>query len=271
MNQSSTASARTKRSLTQVLGVTVLAVSLGACGIFSPPGSGAPGVSSVAPARGATNVGTSSSVRATLNLPGSGQLNVTTLSDQAVSLTDAAGAVVPATRTMEGSTLVLDPTTDLATMTSYTFKVTSDVQTADGTPLTEFTSTFTTGTDTTGTGGSLAANPAQVLFTAGGSTSSDTRTLALTNGGRETVNVSSLSISGADAAQFSLADTGTFSLAPGATRDLSLSFTKSGNGPNSPPSAFRATIRRHLTSRFLWAVSVSKGRAAITNRHFSGF
>ena len=230
MNQSFMASARTKRFLTQVLGVTVLAVSLGACNLF-PTGSGTPGVSSVAPATGATNVGTSSSVRATLNLPGSGQLNVTTLSDQAVSLTDAAGAVVPATRTMEGNTLVLDPTTDLATMTTYTFAVTSDVQTADGTPLTEFTSTFTTGTDTTGTGGSLAANPAQVLFTAGGSTSSDTRTLTLTNGGRETVNVSSLSISGADAAQFSLADTSTFSLAPGATRDLSLSFTKSGNGP----------------------------------------
>ena len=232
MNQGFIASARTKRFLTQVLGVTVLAVSLGACGLFSPPGSGAPGVSSVAPTNGAPNVGTSSSVRATLNLPGSGQLNVTTLTDQSVSLTDAAGAVVPATRMMEGNTLVLDPTTDLATMTVYTFKVTADVQTADGTALTPFTSTFTTGTGSgPSTGGSLAANPAQVLFTAGGSTSSDTRTLTLTNGGRETVNVSSLSIGGADAAQFSLADAGAFSLAPGATRDLSLKFTKSSNGP----------------------------------------
>ena len=166
MNQGFMASARTKRSLTQVLGVTVLAVSLGACNLF-PSGPGTPGVSSVAPARGATNVGTSSSVRATLNLPGSGQLNVTTLTDQAVSLTDAAGAAVPAMRTIEGNTLVLDPTADLATMTSYTFKVTADVQTADGTPLTPFTSTFTTGTDSTGTGGSLAANPAQVLFNGG--------------------------------------------------------------------------------------------------------
>ena len=215
--------------LTRVLGVTVLAVSLGACGLFSPPGSGAPSVSSVDPANGATNVGTSSSVRATLNLPGSG-LNVTTLTDQSVTLTDAAGAPVPAMRTVEGSTLVLDPTADLATTTTYTFKVTAGVQTADGTPLTEFTSTFTTGTGSD-TGGSLTASPEQVLFTAGGSTSSDTRTLTLTNSSSKTVSVSSLGISGADAAQFSLGDTGTFSLKPGASRDLSLKFTKSGNGP----------------------------------------
>ena len=231
MNPGFVTSARTKRLLAQVLGVTVLAVSLGACDIFSPKPS-TPGVSSVAPTNGATNVGTSSNVRATLNLPGSGQLNVTTLTDQAVSLTDAAGAVVPAMRTMEGNTLVLDPAADLAKMTSYTFEVTSDVQTADGTSLAPFTSTFTTGTGSDpSTGGSLAAKPAQVLFTAGGSTSSDTRTLTLTNGGSKTISVSSLSISGADAAQFSLSDTGAFSLEPGASRDLSLRFTKSGNGP----------------------------------------
>ena len=224
-------SARTKRLLAQVLGVTVLAVSLGACDIFSPKPS-TPGVSSVAPTNGATNVGTSSNVRATLNLPGSGQLNVTTLTDQAVSLTDAAGAVVPAMRTVEGNTLVLDPAADLAKMTSYTFEVTSDVQTADGTSLAPFTSTFTTGTGSgPSTGGSLTANPEQVLFTAGGSTSSDTRSVTLTNGGSQVINVSSLSISGADAAQFSLSDTGAFSLEPGASRDLSLKFAKSGNGP----------------------------------------
>ncbi len=208
--------------------VLVLTMILSACSLF---GNQMPYVVTVSPASGATNVGTSSSVRATLNLPGDG-LNVTTLTDQSVSLTDAAGALVPAARTMEGNTLVLDPTADLTATTRYTFAVTADVQTADGTSLAPFTSTFTTGTGPgTGTGGSLAANPAQVLFTAGGSTSSDTRTFTLTNSGSKTVNVSSLSISGANAAQFSLADSSTFSLEPGTSRDLSLTFTKSSNGP----------------------------------------
>ena len=226
--------AKTKRSsLARGLILGVLAVSLGACDILFP-GPSTPGVSSVDPVDGASNVGTSSSVRATLNLPGGAQLNVTTLTDSSVTLTDASGVAVSVMRTMDGDTLVLDPAADLATMTAYTFAVTADVQTADGTALTPFTSTFTTGTEPVtgpGQGGNLTATPGRVLFTAGGSTSSDTRTLTLSNNGAQSINVSSLTISGADAAQFSLGDGGAFSLEPGSTRDLSLKFNKSSNGP----------------------------------------
>ncbi len=171
-----------------------------------------------------------SSVRATLSLPGSTGLDVLTLTDSAVTLTDASGVTVPATRSVEGSTLVLDPDTDLAVDTSYTFNVTSEVKTSDGTALQPFSSTFSTGlTSLPGTG--LVATPARVVFSAGGASSSDTRSLTLTNAGSDTIDVSGLSIGGASAAQFSLADSSTFSLAPGQTRDLSLTFNPSGLGP----------------------------------------
>ncbi len=215
--------------LGQGLALGMLALSLSACGLF---GSGSPRVSSVDPEDGATQVGINSSVRATLALPGSSELNALTLTDTAVSLTDASGAAVPATRAVEGSTLVLDPTADLAANTAYTFNVTSEVRTTDGTALTAFTSGFTT-SSTTGPvpDGGLTFSPERVVFTAGGASSSDTRTLTLTNTGTEVLNVSGLSIGGTDAAQFALADSSSFSLESGASRDLSLTFSKGSNGP----------------------------------------
>ena len=209
------------------LGLLTLAAVLGACNLFPPS---TPGVASVNPASGATNVGLSSSVSASLTLPGSSGLDVQTLTDTSVTLTDASGTAVPAARTFTGNTLVLDPTASLSANTAYTFNVTADVKTSDGTALRPFTSTFTTGTSDTGGSSGLAATPNRVVFTAGSATS-DTRTLTLTNAGATTVNVSGLSISGASASQFSLADSSAFSLAPGATRDLSLTFKPNSLGP----------------------------------------
>lgn len=219
----------TKGLLTQGLMLATLSVGLSAC--FLVPG-GMPKVASVSPTDGATTVAVSSSVRASLDLAGDSGLDVQTLTPSSVTLTDASGTAVPATRTVEGSTLVLEPDTDLALDMTYTFTVTPEVKTANGTSLQAFSSTFSTGQNIAPPAGGLSATPERVVFTAGGETSSDTRTLTLTNGGSETVNVSGLSVSGPDAAQFSV-DASTFSLAPGATRELSLSFKPSSLGPQT--------------------------------------
>ncbi len=212
-----------------VLGV--LALSLGACGLFQPEPD-APSVGSVSPANGATNVPLNSSVVATLELPDGAQLDVTTLTDAAVTLTDSSGAAVAGDRTPQGDTIVFDPATDLALDESYTFSVTADVKTSTNVALQPFTSNFSTGDSVAPPPGGLVADRTPVVFTAGGAASTDTRTLTLTNGGTDTVNLTSLSISGTDAAQFALADSAPSTLAPGQARTLSLTFTPGSNlGP----------------------------------------
>lgn len=217
------------RTASRGLALGVLALGLGACEILNPPVT--PRVISVNPANGATSVPLSSNVVATLSLPGDAQLDVTTLTDTAVTLTDSSGAAVAGNRFPDGNTLVFDPDTDLELDTSYTFNVTADVRTATGTPLQPFSSTFSTGETALPPGG-LVADRTPVVFTAGGSSSSDTRTVTLTNSGAEAVSISSLTIGGEDAAQFALTDAAPSTLAPGATRDLSLTFTPGSNlGP----------------------------------------
>jgi len=79
--------------------------------------------------------------------------------------------------------------------------------------------------------GNLTPDRERVVFSAGGASSSDTRTLTLTNTGNETVSVSGLSIGGEDKAQFSLADASAFTLEPGDSRALELTFSPSVLGP----------------------------------------
>ena len=218
------------RAASQGLALGVLALSLGACGLFQPEPA-VPSVGSVSPADGATNVPVSSSVVATLELPGDAQLDVTTLTDATVTLTDSSGAAVAGNRTPQGDTIVFDPTTDLAIDESYTFSVTGDVRTSTNVALQAFTSSFSTGDSVAPPPGGLVADRTPVVFTAGGATDSDARTLTLTNGGTDTVNLTGLTIGGTDAAQFALADSAPSTLAPGATRTLNLTFTPSGLGP----------------------------------------
>jgi hypothetical protein len=208
-----------------------LTVSLAACNLFP---SSTPRVLDVDPMDGEENVGINTSVRATLSLP-DGQIDLTTLTDATVTLTDASGTAVAVTRDIvDGDTLVVDPTTDLEPNMTYSFNVTTGLQTENGTALEPFSSSFTTGT-----GAIIDPSPDRyltplrdrVVFSAGGATTSDTRSLTLVNTGNETIDVSSLSISGPDAAQFSLADDSAFSLAPNAQRALELTFTPSGVGP----------------------------------------
>lgn len=216
------------RTVVRGLALGVLALGLGACDILQPP---VPRISSVSPANGETQVPLSSSVRATLELPDNGQLDVSTLTDTTVTLTDASGNAVQANRFPEGNTLVVDPVDVLETDTVYRFNVTSGVKTATGASLTAFNSTFSTGDSTLPDGGGLTADRTPVVFTAGGESSTDTRTLTLTNGGAEEVNITGLTITGEDAGRFALADAAPSTLAPGGTRELSLTFTPSGTGP----------------------------------------
>ena len=212
-----------------LLGLTTV---LAACQLFPAAG---PGVSTVTPADGATNVPINTSVVAALNLP-DGPINPTSLTASSVSLTEAVGAAVASTRTVseDGRTLTVTPTTTLKANTTYTFSVTADVLTTAGTPLAGWQSSFTTGTGLAGkpSEADLVPSRTPLGFTAGGETNSDTRTLTLTNTSARTINVSSLTLSGEAAAQFALADASTFSLAAGETRNLELTFTPAGLGPH---------------------------------------
>jgi len=206
-----------------------LAVGMVAC--TNPAAT--PTVTSIVPADGAQNVSVSTTIQATLSLPdAAGKVNIATLTDATASLTDAAGVAVPAKRNMMGDTLVVDPTTDLEPDTTYEFVVTSGLQTENGTAISGASSTFTTEPGgTTVPGSSLAQDRPRVIFSAGGASSADTRTLTLTNVGDAIIDVSSLSVEGDAAAQFSLTDSSAFSLAPGEARTLELTFTLAGLGP----------------------------------------
>lgn len=206
---------------------------LGACDVLP---TGAPQVLRVDPADGETDVPTNVTVRAELSLP-DGMINLTTLSQTTVGLTDATGAEVEATRTLsDDGALIVDPTTDLEPNATYQFEVTPGLQTEVGTSFEVFSSSFTTGDgpgtvpDPTRTR-NLVPDRERVVFSAGGDSSSDTRTLRLTNTGNTAINVSGLGISGEDAARFRLTDDSAFALAPNASRDLELTFRPGGLGP----------------------------------------
>ena len=193
-----------------------------------------PEVLSIDPADGAQNVGVSTDIQATLSLPdAAGQVNITTLSDKTVSLTNAAGVAVAATRKMVGDTLVVDPETDLEPGTTYEFVISSGLRTEQGVAVSGNSSTFTTGAGGTVAepGSGLALSRERVVFSAGGESSEDTQTLTLANVSGETIEIMGLSVGGDAAAQFSLADSSTFSLAPGEARELELTFSSAGLGP----------------------------------------
>ena len=203
----------------------LLTLGLTAC----PQVLGTPRVLSIDPQNGATEIPVNVTVRAELGLP-DGQIDVSTLTEGSVSLTDAAGTPVSAERTVTESTLIVDPTTDLEPGSTYTFVVNSSLQTENGVPVTGDSSTFTTAPsgDQIPDGG-LTAERERVVFSAGGASSQDTRTLTLSNSSTETLEVSG-AIEGDAAAQFNLADS-SFSLEAGASRTLELTFTPSGLGP----------------------------------------
>ena len=155
------------------------------------------------------------------------------MSDKTVSLTDAAGVAVAATRKMVGNTLVVDPETDLEPGTTYEFVVSSGLRTEQGIAVTENSSTFTTGAGGTVAepGSGLALSRERVVFSAGGASSEDTQTLTLANVSGETIEIMSLGIGGDAAKQFSLADSSASSPRPGEARELALTFVPSSLGP----------------------------------------
>ncbi|ADI15981.1 choice-of-anchor D domain-containing protein [Truepera radiovictrix] len=217
---------------TRVALLAGLVFTLSACNLFPTPAT--PRVSSVSPADGATNVPTNAAVRAQLSVPDSaGSIDLTTLSAETVSLTDVgSGNAVAATRTLEGATLVLRPTEALAPETTYRFAVTEGLATETGATFTPFQSTFTTGQGASPNPDvTFQAVPARVLFTAGGETASDTRTVTLRNDGSSPISLSDVSITGEGAARFDLETPAPATLAPGESATLSLRFTPSAPGP----------------------------------------
>jgi hypothetical protein len=83
---------------------------------------------------------------------------------------------------------------------------------------------------------SLALNRSAMVFNAGGSVPSDSRTLAVRNTGAGTLNVS-LALTGEDAARFALQDARPFSLAAGQNRELTVTFTPTGGADLGPHNA----------------------------------
>ncbi len=78
--------------------------------------------------------------------------------------------------------------------------------------------------------GLLTLSRSELVFNAGGDIPNDARTLTLSNDGADTLTVE-LAVSGVDAAQFAL-QSGTLTLAAGESRDVTVTFTPSGEvGP----------------------------------------
>jgi Big-like domain-containing protein/hemolysin type calcium-binding protein/strictosidine synthase-like protein len=117
-----------------------------------------PSVRGVTPANGATGVPLDDGVAATVNLPsGAEGIDADTLTSSTVRLIRTSdNAQVSANRNTSGigDVIVLQPTALLSPSTTYRFEVTSGVKTLSGASFIPFSSTFTTGTQTSG-GGAL--------------------------------------------------------------------------------------------------------------------
>lgn len=116
-----------------------------------PPGSTTPSVTSVNPGPGATGVLLDRDIVATVSVPNGG-INQATLTASTVKIypTGNPGAPVDAVLNTSGGgdVIVARPAANLAPNTSYTFEVTSGLLDVSGASFAPFTSTFTTGTQT---------------------------------------------------------------------------------------------------------------------------
>ncbi len=125
------------------LSALLLTVLLSGCTLFAPePDPVSPTVTSVTPASGAVDASLTTTVQATLDTDGAA-LNPVTANETTVTLTGPEGPV-SVNRTLDGTTLTLTPTAELTGETTYTFAVTSGLETEVGTAATPFASTFTT-------------------------------------------------------------------------------------------------------------------------------
>ncbi|ADI14899.1 Ig-like domain-containing protein [Truepera radiovictrix] len=147
---------------------SLVLAGLSACTLLDPLEltADAPQVVTIDPPNGASQVPLDAALRAELNLPG-GAVDLTTLSEASVTLTEESGAPVAATRTLEdgGSTLVVSPEAPLQPATTYRFSVTSALRDEVGTPFEAFTSTFSTTDEALGDVGTLTVrNPLEIPF-----------------------------------------------------------------------------------------------------------
>ena len=127
-----------------------------------------PSVTSVSPADGATGVPRDRALTAEVNLPNVGAgIDPATLTANTVRLLrNSDGAAVPANRntTGAGDAIILQPTDLLDASTNYRVEITSGLRDISGAPFLPFDSSFTTGTGTSGGGGSIDAEFAQVAL-----------------------------------------------------------------------------------------------------------
>nr|WP_286670326.1 choice-of-anchor D domain-containing protein [Natronomonas marina] len=79
----------------------------------------------------------------------------------------------------------------------------------------------------------VAAEPLAVDFGDVRAGDAETRAVTVANGGTGTLEVTDLSVTGADAANFSAADGGPFVLAPGASRDVAVDYAPTAAGPHA--------------------------------------
>ena len=117
-----------------------------------PLSSTVPAVTNVTPAPGGTAVFLDKTVIANVHVPNGG-INSTTLNATTVRIYPTANPGAPVAAVLNtsggGDIIVARPVSNLAANTSYTFEVTAGLQDDAGVGFTPFTSTFTTGTQTT--------------------------------------------------------------------------------------------------------------------------
>ena len=109
-----------------------------------------PTIISASPANGTTDISLDTSITADLNLPNAG-LDPATLNSNTVQLYRSSDhALVPAVVNTSGGgdSIVLQPTSNLAPNTSYTFSVTSGVQDTTGASIVPYQLSFMTGATT---------------------------------------------------------------------------------------------------------------------------
>jgi hypothetical protein len=132
-----------------------------------------PSVTSSSPANNATGVLRDTAVTAEVHLPNTGfGIDPSTLTSQTVKLQRTSdNTQVPATLNTSGGgdVIVLDPSALLDSNTSYTFRVTEGLKDLSGAAFVPYTSSFTTGSSSSGTTNSPASFEKVTLPTASGS------------------------------------------------------------------------------------------------------
>lgn len=188
----------------------------------------------------AIGVSRNTQVRATISWPASGRaVNASTLTSASVRLYKTSNSsTVSATLSVgtSGNTLVLTPSGQLDADTTYTFEVTGGLKDTSGAAFLPFTASFTTGSDAVAP--NLSASVSALYFSdiysggSGGSGSSPSQSIRVTNTGVAMLSISGLVFGGTNASEFALASGISLpaSIEPGGYLDIPVAFTATAIG-----------------------------------------